>query len=952
MQQTSTATSGLIPSTPVAWPTSNLITVPTGRVVRTYSYSFRERSAVPCAVLHGHEATVSAVVSLPEMRLATGAADSTLRIWDVSTGHLLRTMDLANPIIDLVAVSSERVLALTEGALLMVMLKKEANSRRGSRIRTILKNILVNPSRVVAASDASLIAVADEKCVHLIHPDHLLTPTTLKFRQPVTAIEISNDAQKLAVALINGAIYIYSNPLDLISSKRSHLSFDALSPSKLHWHAFAVRALAFTHENTTLLSAGLEAALVSWKITPTSFGQRTILPRLGAPVIAISVSPNESTYALSHADNSVRLVDQSTAQLAATIRCIYVRHKDLANDGQRIVTRSQVKPGFCNTLFAVPDPTNTSAAWLGGTSGSVQSYDLIKGVHVDELSIIPRNFIVEDEKQKQKTKRPAPAYISMVAAHLSGTKFASIEHRPMHTDDCASYGTEQGVDVLKFWYRRRKEDDFKLEASVSRPHGPGASVTSVCFHPKLSILATTGSDGNLYLWRPTAYNNSKRVSWRNEVKADYKGLPCTSACFSDDGSLLGVSFRNVLTLWTLEDRSAAEPSEEESEERHLVSPTSPCTLDISLCQTLTHPPKTEEILSVSFVSDRVPVFIAATKLGIYVWDVVAQNVLWSIRTSNSPKCLIVDKTSGRFAVPVWTPCTTADMEDVSPVDADMKTDSADEGEDSSSEMDIDSGLDAAAKKARKFSTADRSSKLQSRVTPSSKTQKRRKQFVAVDSALTVFQASSPIPISVSRLSPGTSVAALAFVHNSERANDGSSSLVCIDSNMDVNTYSTTSEEEQSVAAHSEASTVLAMETEEAPEPRKLDNILGVNMYKMTKKGAKNEQTSLVENDVYIPSLIDRSLTQYSKGDIHAQAPIESTSFDAVLSLLNGMPPLGDKPKMNNVEENSDEPTKESSSNHQALFQNSIISEMESMRAFCSSLVKAEQPKKEKKKRKG
>lgn len=60
----------------------------------------------------------------------------------------------------------------------------------------------------------------------------------------------------------------------------------------------------FVFPGTNLLSGGIESVLVQWKYQEN---QRDFLPRLGAAITHIAVSPDGALFCTSHSDNSKRL---------------------------------------------------------------------------------------------------------------------------------------------------------------------------------------------------------------------------------------------------------------------------------------------------------------------------------------------------------------------------------------------------------------------------------------------------------------------------------------------------------------------------------------------------------------------------------------------------------------------------------------------------------------------
>lgn len=61
----------------------------------------------------------------------------------------------------------------------------------------------------------------------------------------------------------------------------------------------------FVSPGTNLLSGGIESVLVQWRYNQED--QREFLPRLGAAITHITVSPDGSLFFTSHSDNSKEL---------------------------------------------------------------------------------------------------------------------------------------------------------------------------------------------------------------------------------------------------------------------------------------------------------------------------------------------------------------------------------------------------------------------------------------------------------------------------------------------------------------------------------------------------------------------------------------------------------------------------------------------------------------------
>lgn len=145
--------------------------------------------------------------------------------------------------------------------------------------------IVTTPSRI------SLIPVADLESGWVV----------IRATDPLTTIVVHPTDHFIAVGSVKGKIHFYYC-LDPIwwaerakaqREKGEKNAVPAPSPSvTLHWHAHAVGALQFTANGAYLLSGGEEAVLVNWQLRST--GQKDFLPRLGAPIIGMTLSPKSA----------------------------------------------------------------------------------------------------------------------------------------------------------------------------------------------------------------------------------------------------------------------------------------------------------------------------------------------------------------------------------------------------------------------------------------------------------------------------------------------------------------------------------------------------------------------------------------------------------------------------------------------------------------------------------
>lgn len=94
--------------------------------------------------------------------------------------------------------------------------------------------------------------------------------------------------------------------------------------SILHWHAHAVTAVRFTPNGAYLLSGGEEATLVLWHMASTT-GHKEFIPRLGAPINAITVTvgpTREQEFAARLRDGTVSFVGAGTLKVVRSLATV------------------------------------------------------------------------------------------------------------------------------------------------------------------------------------------------------------------------------------------------------------------------------------------------------------------------------------------------------------------------------------------------------------------------------------------------------------------------------------------------------------------------------------------------------------------------------------------------------------------------------------------------------
>eukprot|EP00899_Mesostigma_viride_P012762 jgi/Mesvir1/21487/Mv03937-RA.1 len=343
----------------------------------------------------------------------------------------------------------------------------------------------------------------------------------------------------------------------------------------LHWHAQRVNAVVFSADGEYLLSGGEEAVLVIWQLQSNA---KNFLPRLGAPILAISATRDPSEFILALDENRLLLVNIATMGVHRAIHGIMPawQHPSLplARDMLLVEPRSQ--------LLALATSANT-----------IQFYDAGADRHVWEVEVAPRNLVSLTTEgltgrmganganataalTADSSVPRSQAHIALVAFSADGDALVTVDVRPMEEPNAVaaaaagnSYasapagnggaavkGAGQVVSelaCLKFWGRSAPNVvDFELNTRVDGPHK--APVTGLSYHPQEHIAVTSSLDGLFKVWvRHEHYDGEVRhASWRCRSVGYYREDPLWAASFSLDGSVLAVGAMGCVPLWEYE----------------------------------------------------------------------------------------------------------------------------------------------------------------------------------------------------------------------------------------------------------------------------------------------------------------------------------------------------------------------------------------------------------------
>ncbi|KAM6954766.1 WD repeat-containing protein 75 [Lycodopsis pacificus] len=506
---------------PVITNDSKLLLCASGESVKVFSTSTEE-----CVHnLRGHTDLVTGVLLKPSnhLQVYSCSVDGTVRLWDFTDGILIKTYVIGYPVYAVYASANHEgvIFIVTPSAggkrselfqLVALHLPQSGEQLvEAGELSAVLEDVSSNPRATVFGRGGEYIASAKD-----VHLQVYFFKKQKSYRFPLkednkkggkntfTCVACHPKDDCIATGHEDGKIRLWRN-----FNHRKEYTY-----ATLHWHHNAVSSVCFTPEGTNLLSGGLESVLVQWRYNQES--QRDFLPRLGAAITHIAVSPDGALFCTSHSDNKITII-QSCVKVSAVI--------------QGLVKGESVKTDL------MVDPRSKSLV-LNGKPGHLQFYSLQRDKLLYNLDIVQQEYIHELGLEQFE--------VVMVDFEASGNWMATVEERKQKAAELELN--------LKLWAFDEQTQSFVLNTTVSAPHE--ARITAMCFcqatDSQTTMLVSASKDGHFKAWQlpRSAHAEDEGPSWSCEFVGAYHGLVPECCCFSADGSLLAVSFREVVTVWS------------------------------------------------------------------------------------------------------------------------------------------------------------------------------------------------------------------------------------------------------------------------------------------------------------------------------------------------------------------------------------------------------------------
>ncbi|XP_040005205.1 WD repeat-containing protein 75 [Xiphias gladius] len=506
---------------PVITNDSRFLLCASGDCVKVFSTSTEE-----CLHdLRGHTDLVTGVLLKPSnhLQVYSCSADGTVRLWDFTDGILIKTYVIGYPIYSIYASANHEgaIFVVTNTLsdkrselfqLVAIHLPQSGDQLVEAReLSAVLSDVSSNPAAIAFGRGGEYIASAKSLQLEVYffkkqksYRFSLKEDNKKGGKNTFTCIACHPKEDCIATGHEDGKIRLWRN----FNHKKEY------TYSTLHWHHCAVSSLRFTPEGTNLLSGGVESVLVQWRYNQES--QRDFLPRLGAAITHIAVSPDGALFCTSHSDNKITII-QSCVKVSAVIQGLV--------KGESVMTDLMVDP-------------RSRAMVLNGKPGHLQFYSLQRDKLLYNLDIVQQEYIHELGLQQFEVVK--------AAFDASGNWLATVEERKQKAAELEL--------SLKLWAFDEQTQSFVLNTTISAPHE--SRITAMCFchatNSQTTMLVSASKDGHFKAWQldAPAHTEDEGPSWLCDFVGGYHGLVPECCCFSADGSLLAVSFQEVVTVWS------------------------------------------------------------------------------------------------------------------------------------------------------------------------------------------------------------------------------------------------------------------------------------------------------------------------------------------------------------------------------------------------------------------
>lgn len=289
---------------------------------------------------------------------------------------------------------------------------------------------------------------------------------------------------------------------------------DGIPTMQFHWHPSGFTGFVAYQGGHKLLTGGREGVLVFWD---TFTGERTYLTQLGHAIQSITLDSDEKLAALTLSNNTIVVVELSTRKIVKTI-CGLLREES-----------ARAYQGPAGQMVMI------------GDGPVIQLYDPVVDRCIAEAYVSRPNVITASIGNE---KLP-DAQVSQVAFVDNDNWMVSYDQRKI---------SERYQESNLRFFRRRVNGTYEQMLVIPEPSQ--SAITSIRASPINKLVVTTSLDHMFKVWvlvsRETIQTKGgvrADVTWKCRSIGAYYGEPSYDSAFSNDGSVIAVSFKTAITLW-------------------------------------------------------------------------------------------------------------------------------------------------------------------------------------------------------------------------------------------------------------------------------------------------------------------------------------------------------------------------------------------------------------------
>ncbi|MCL1463820.1 WD40 repeat domain-containing protein [Argonema galeatum A003/A1] len=494
--------------------------------------------------LEGHSNWINSVTFSPDGKtLASGSRDTTIKLWDVKTGKLIRTIEHSGSIVSLSFSPDGKTLASGGGDNTI----KLWNVNTGQEIKTLTKQGKYGFSISFSPDGKTLASGSEEKTIKIWDVKTGKEIITLNgHKADINSVSFSRDGKILASGSTDKSIKLW----DVKTGKEI---------KTLNGHSDRVRSVSFSPDGKTLASGSDDNTIKIWNVATGK--EIKTLSGHNAFIYSVSFSPDGKTLASGSDDNTMKLWNVATGE--ETIN--FNEHKDsissvsFSPDGKTLASGSFDKTikiwnvsigeekslkGHKDSIFSVSFSPDGKTLASGGFDNTIKLWNVdtgkaktLKG-HKDaiqSLSFSPDGKTLASGS-RDKTIKLWNVATGKVKKTLNG--HSNTVYSVSFSHDGKTLASGSADKTIKLW-------DVAKGKEIKTLNGHSDEVNSVSFSHDGKTLASGSDDKTIKLWDVAKGKEIKTLNGHDSL--------VYSVSFSPDGKTLASgSDDKTIKLWNID----------------------------------------------------------------------------------------------------------------------------------------------------------------------------------------------------------------------------------------------------------------------------------------------------------------------------------------------------------------------------------------------------------------